>query len=189
MGEDCEFVNRSRNSLEKSEAAAHKNSHAVSAHKVLPHQAYNIAHGQRSLLLPTIEFPWFCYSRSISFRYIYNTYCDCSHCSFQLGTLFFSFTAFLPLTYLLFSLNPLQSPSEHATLASVTPCIHCTKVFLCISALFILTTYLCSLRVEHMDWRSPDSHPWHLNRQLLPEVHYPHVWILIIPASQHWHKS
>lgn len=183
MGEDCEFVNRSRNSLGISEAATHKTSHAVSAHKALLHQAYSTAHGQRSLLLPTITFLWFCHSCSI-----YNTFCNCSHCSFQLRTLFFSFTAFLALTYL-FSRNPLQGPSEHTTLASFKPCIHCTMSSLCVSALFILTTYQCSLGAKHKDWCSLDSHPLHLNRQLFPELNYPHSLILIIPASQYWYKS
>lgn len=80
-------MNRSRNSLGISEATTHRKSHTVRAHKVL-HQAYSTAHGQRSPLLPTIKSLWFCHSRAISFRYIYNTYCSCSHCSFQFRTLF-----------------------------------------------------------------------------------------------------
>lgn len=137
MGEDCEFVNRSRNSLGISEATTHRKSHTVRAHEVL-HQAYSTAHGQRSPLLPTIKSLWFCHSRAISFRYVYNTYCSCSHCSFQFRTLFL-LLLFSPLTYL-FSLYPLQGPSEHATLANFKPRIHCTIPFLRVSVLFILNS-------------------------------------------------
>lgn len=101
------------------EAAGHKSSHAGSAQLVLLHQGCNAAHGWRSLSLPTLKFLWVCHSCSISFRNIYCTYCNSSHCLLKLASLvfvYFFFISFLSLTCFFF-LNLTQGPSESTMLS------------------------------------------------------------------------